>query len=387
MAYQPKVNNMISTANSSTAAINTGSNFTGEWEDVSKYDSVVVAVKTDQNGYFQIQFSPDGTNADSTLTRYYRTSQIEAPHRFTITRQYCRVVFYNDSGTNQTYFRLQTTFGEKAELNAPIDSSLAPDFDAIATRPTDYHMEVALNRRQGASTWNKFGYNEDVDVASGNEIIAEFGGTFQYITSGETINIVSTSTDDDGDPAGSGANSVIIWGVDENWDPQLEVVTLNGTTTVTTSSQWIGINRVSIYLAGSGKKNAGKITVTASSSGYTMATMPADQGTTQQLLFYVPQSHQFLAEWLYFNALKSSGGGSPEVTVKGWVFSAVANAEFEVYRDGIDTGLMEHIDVSPPLPFVIGEKSIIWFTCSSSANDTSIRGRMSGELVKDVDAT
>ena len=94
----------VSTDNSHTTLINTGANFTGTWEDVTRFESVIVAVKTDQNGYFEVQFSPDGTNTDSTLTRYYRTGNIEAPHRFTITRQYFRVIFYNDSGTNQTCF-------------------------------------------------------------------------------------------------------------------------------------------------------------------------------------------------------------------------------------------------------------------------------------------
>ena len=114
----------VSTDNSHSTLITNGSNFTGTWEDVTQYESLIVAVKTDQNGYFEIQFSPDGTNQDSTLTRYYRTTQIEAPHRFTITRSFFRVVFYNNSGADQTYFRLQTSIGLKGDLNAPLDSVL-----------------------------------------------------------------------------------------------------------------------------------------------------------------------------------------------------------------------------------------------------------------------
>jgi len=379
-----KATGTVSADNSTSTLLNASATFTGEWEDVSRYNSVVVAVKTDQNGSFTIQFSPDGTNADSTLTRYYRTSQIEAPHRFTITRQYCRVTFTNDSASNQTYLRLQTMYGDRSDLNAPIDSTLAQDFDAIATRPTDFHTEVALSRRQGATTWNKFGYNDDIDTASA-EIIAEFGGTFQYLTSGETIDIVSSSTNDD--LIGTGVQRIIIWGVDENWEEQTEIVEMDGTTTVTTSSQWIGINRVSIYKAGTGLKNDGTLTITATTSGYNMASMPTGQGTTQQMIFYVPASHQFLAEWLYFNALKvSGGGGNPEVTLKGWVYSAVATAEFEIYRDGIDVQDSQHLNISPPVPFVVGEKSILWFTCATDTNNTAVRGRFSGELIRDVDA-
>lgn len=383
----PRRTTLVSSANSSTSLLTNGSAFTGTWEDVSAYDSVVVAVKTDQDGYYTIQFSPDGTNADSTLTRYYRTAQIEPPHRFTITRKYCRVVFTNNSGSDQTYLRLQTSFGDKEALNVPIDAAMSQDYDAIATRPTNYTEEVALGRRQGASTWNKFGYNNDVDVATSPEVIAAYGGTFQYVTTGETLTIVSSSTADDGDPAGTGANSIIIYGVDENWDRQTEVVTLNGTTNVVTSTSWIGINRISVYLAGSGKKNAGNITATFTSSGYTAAYMPAGQSTTQQIVFYVPQKHQYLATWLYFNAIKlSGGGGNPEVTLKGWVYSAVSNAEYEVYRDVLDTANDNRINLEPPEPFIVGEKSILWFTATSDKDNTAVRGRLSGKLIRDVDA-
>ena len=143
----------------------------------------------------------------------------------------------NNSGSATTSFRLNTYIcKETGILNIPVDSTMAQDYDAISTRPSDFHTEVALGRRQGVTTWNKFGYNPDID--SSTEVVASFGGTFQYLTSGETIDIVSSSTADDGDPAGTGVNSIVIYGVDENWDEQTEVVTMNGTTTVTTTSQF-----------------------------------------------------------------------------------------------------------------------------------------------------
>lgn len=374
-----------STDNSSTDVLAGAGVFTGEWEDVLEYSSVIVAVKTDQDGTFSIQFSPDGVNQDSTLTRYYRTNQIEAPHRFTVTRRYCRVVFTNTSGSAQTYFRLQTIYGDKQELNAPSDSTLAQDFDAIVVRPTDYHTETALGRRQGAVTWNKFGYNLDVDIATSPEIIASWGGTYQFLTSGETISIVSTSANDDS--GNTGVNSVVVYGVDENWDEVIEVVTMDGITPVVTTSLWIGINRVAVFLSGTAQSNVGTITVTASGSGYTLAEMPAGGGVTQQMIFFIPQKHQFLAEWLHFSSRKTSGGGAnPEITFIGNVYSAVNNTVQEIYRGEIDVANENNLDVSPNLPFPIGEKSILFFTAITDKDNTTITGRFSGELIRDVDA-
>lgn len=381
--YAPQTESAVDPGNSYNEIIKEGETYTGEWLDVAAYDSLVVAVKTDQNGMFTVQFSPDGVNQDSTLTRYYRTNQIEAPHRFTITRQYFRVQFTNTSAADQTYFRLQTIYGDKADLNAPLDSTLSQDFDSISVRPSDFHTEVGLGRRQGQTTWNKFGYNTDIDTGS-QEVIAEFGGTFEYLTAGEFIDIVSTSADDD--LTGTGAQRIIIWGVDEDWNEQLEIVEMDGLTTVTTTTQWIGINRVSIYKAGTDEQNVGVISITAKASGYNMASMPIGEGTTQQMIFYVPVSHQFLAEWLRFNAGKDGGGGKPEVTFYGYVYSDVATSRFEIYREILDVADNNHIEVNPPVPFIVGEKSILWFEGATDANNTTLSGRFSGELIRDVDA-
>nr|AKH48016.1 hypothetical protein [uncultured marine virus] len=383
MAYQPEFNNVISTANSTTSALDDAEVFTGTGEDVSAYDSVVVAVKTDQNGTFSVQFSNDNTNWDSTLTRQYRTTQIEAPHRFTITRQYCRVVFTNNSGSNQTYIRLQTVFGQKSDLNAPSDSTLAQDFDAIVVRPSDFHTEVALGKRQGVTLWNKFGYNADID--SNTEVIASWGGTFTPLTTATTLTIASTDSDDDGDPAGTGCNSIYISGIDANREEQFELVELNGTTDVVTTSTWLGINRVAMFLCGSGQVNAGTINVTATTGGSQMAQMPAGEGVTQQCIFHVPTGHQFLAEWLSINSLKQSAQ-DPIVTIKMWVWSAVSNGRQEVYRMDMDTAVENNIRETPLLPFPITEETVLWLECTSDKNDTVINARFSGELTRDVDA-
>lgn len=377
--------NVVSTDNSSTTAINNGANFTGEWEEVTSYTRLVVSVATDQDGYYEIQFSPDATNVDSTLTRYYRTSQINPPDPFTITRRYFRIRFFNNSGTNQTYFRLQVLLGMYFDLNIPIDSTVSGDYNAISTRPTDYATEVALGRRQQATTWNKFGYNEDVDTAS-TEVVASFGGAFdQRLASGEKLDIVSTSANDS-NPSGTGVRQVIIFGVDENWDLVQETVNLNGTTEVQTDNSYLGVNRMTIFTSGSADSNVGTITATATTSGNTMAQMPAGQGTTQQCIFYVPRNYQFLATWL---RLSIAGGGAPAVTFFGKVYSDVVSSEFEVYRDTIELSFLgsgSSIELNPAEPFVIGERSILWFEASTDTNNTNVRGRFSGKLIADADA-
>lgn len=384
MTYIRQTDNKVSTDNSTTTPLNAAAVFTGTWEDVSAYQSIVVAVSTDQNGTFSVQFSPDGTNVDSTLTRYYRTGQIEAPHRFTVARKYARVVFTNTSASNQGHLRLQTTLGDKQQLNVPIDATMAQDYDALAVRPTDYNYEVALGRRQGATTWNKFGYNSDLDT--GTEIVAAFGGTFTILSAASTLTIVSSSTDDDGSPAGTGANTITITGIDANYAAQTEVVTLNGTTSVVTSSTWLGINRAAVSLSGSGQSNAGLITITATTGGSTQATIPVGEGTTQQAFFFTQADHIGLADTLTSNAEKLGGGGTPKVTFKGWLYNSVTNTKTLIYRKLLDTVTENTSTLVPSQPFVIPEKSCLYFEATTDLNDTTVAIRFSLIEVRDVDA-
>jgi hypothetical protein len=383
MAYQPKYNNIISTLNSSSTLLTASSVFTGVGEDVSKYNSVVVAVKTDQDGTFSVQFSNDNSNWDSTLTRYYRTNQIEAPHRFTITRKYCRVVFTNTSASDQTYLRLQTVFGEKSDFSAPMDLTLPQDFDATVVRPTDYKIEVALGRRQGATLWNKFGYNQDIDI--GTEVIASFGGTFVPMTTARTLSVVSTDANDDGAPADTGANSVRITGVDANREEQIVDVVLNGTTPVVTTETWLGVNRMSVTLSGSSLANEGVITATATTDATVQAQIEIGEGTTQACIFFTQTKHQALAEWLTFTSLKQSGA-NPRITLKAWVYSAVSNSKYEVARISLDTAVENYVDLTPPLPFPIGEQSCFWLEATTDKADTIVNARFSLIEVRDPDA-
>lgn len=378
-------NNRVSTLNSSNIPLDSLAVFTGSAENVSGFNSVVVAIKTDQNCSYVIQFSTDALNWDSSLSRYYRTTQIEAPHRFTITRKYFRIVLTNTSASNQTYLRMQVAFGEKSELNAPLDSMLSQDYDSTPTRPTKFEYEVALGRRQGATTWNIFGFNGDVDI--GTEVVGAQGGTFTFLTTASTLTFVSSSTDDDGSPAGTGAKSLVVYGIDADRKSVIEVVTLDGTTPVVTSTTWLGVNRAAIYLAGSTFNNVGNITITATTGGSVQAYIPAGKGASQQLIFFTQADHQLLADWLVLDAERLSGGGAnPRVQFRGWVWSAISNAKYEVLYSLLDLNIESEHVYNTTQPFVVGEKSAFWIEATTDVNNTVVSGRISGIEFRDVDA-
>ncbi|MDF1699550.1 MAG: hypothetical protein P1V36_00120 [Planctomycetota bacterium] len=246
---------------------------------------------------------------------------------------------------------------------------------ANAAQQVDYNTEVALGRRNGSTLWNKFGYNSDVDTG-GPEVIASFGGTFEPMTTARTLSIVSDSADDV-TATGTGARNVVITGIDENRVAQTVVVQMNGTTPVVTTERWLGSNRLAVGLAGSSKKNVGTITATATTDLTVQGQIPAGEGTTQQCIFFTQAGATALAEWLTATVIRFGSGTEPVVTIKGWVYSAVSNCQYEVVRIVIDASTGSYQNLSPPLPFPVGEQSCFWLEAETSRNDTQVNGRFS----------
>lgn len=374
----------VSSANSSTTALDNGQTYTGDWEDVSKYDSITVAVSTDQNGTYTVQFSPDGTNQDSTLTRYYRTGAIEPPHRFTITRRYFRISFTNNSGSNQSYFRLQSMYGTKQPLNVPLDGTVSRDYDATVVRPTGYEHEVALGLRQGATTWHKWGYNEDVDTATDPEIIAAFGETYIPPSVVSTLRL-SSSDANDASVVGTGARSYLIYGINGARRAQNETVVSNGTTSVATTGSFLGINRMVVLSSGSNRANVGSV-VAINSAGSIWGFIPAGEGVTQQLFFHTQNNHKAEVDNVRLNA-QPIGGGNPVVTFRGIAWNPGTNTNYELFREVIDTAVLTSIEWSPKNPIQLSGGDVFYFTAETTANNTRVGGRFDLIEYKDVDAT
>ena len=245
----------------------------------------------------------------------------------------------------------------------------------------DYLAQIVANtggNSAGDGLWNKFGYNNDVDT--GTEVVASFGGTFTPLTTATTMSIVSTSANDD--DGGTGCNSIVIYGIDEDRNEQIELITMNGLAPVVTASTWLGVNRVVMFLCGSGMVNDGDINITSVNDASYMAQMPANEGVTQQCIFHVPANKSLITSWLFINVLNR--GKNAELTVKMWVYSAVSNGKQEVFKVDIDTQNSNgSVQLNPNLPFPITEKTVVWLDCTSDTNDIIINARFSG-ILEDV---
>ncbi len=179
--------------------------------------------------------------------------------------------------------------------------------------PRDFFLEVARGRTE-FSYINKFGINLDVDLAA-EEDVAETGDSITWPTAAETLEILSSSSSDDGNPVGIGAREVTIEGVDASWDLKTETITLNGTGVVTLGGTWLRVNRMFVLTAGTSTTNVGTITCRVASAGATRLIIAIGKGQTLHAAWTVPQGYTGYLVSMY----GSLDTGVTEATFTIWV--------------------------------------------------------------------
>lgn len=188
-----------------------------------------------------------------------------------------------------------------------------------------YHMVASANNNEFVYSYNKFGYNPDVDLVE--EDIWDFGGNYPYVDTAATMDLVSTSIEDA--PGGTGIKLVSIFGLDANWDFVSEDLALNGTTPVTTVNQYTRVYRVRCLQSDEADPNtdlAGDLTTTK--LGQTQAFIPAGNTSTKMTMFAVPRNYTG-----FISSITVSGGPNDDIVAdlqvrkNGDIFYTAADAE------------------------------------------------------------
>jgi hypothetical protein len=111
-----------------------------------------------------------------------------------------------------------------------------------------------------------------------------------YLTSAETMTIVSDDSLDDAGNAAGNAHKMVIQGLDANWVEASEEITLDGQTPVVTTSTWMRVNRMYITDIGTAAEgtNKGLITCTQTTSGNLECEILALEGQSFDAEWTVP---------------------------------------------------------------------------------------------------
>ena len=189
---------------------------------------------------------------------------------------------------------------------------MSREVSSISRVGTSEPFELQVSRGQIAfhEIVHKFGFNSSIDTNLATVWLQ--GGLYSYLSSASTLYISSSSTADTG--AGTGARTVTVSGLDNNFDEKIETVTLNGQTGVELNgSTWFRVNRIVVNTAGSGGANAGVLyvgTESAPSSGVPTnkyATVGIGDNQTLMMTYTIPRGYTAFITQKDVSASSSAG--------------------------------------------------------------------------------
>jgi hypothetical protein len=214
------------------------------------------------------------------------------------------------------------------------------------------------------------GFVENVDNVRVD--VTNIGGTTpqKYVfppAGGIQMQVKSSSANDDGSPAGTGAQTVHIHYLDANHAIKSETVTLNGVAAVTTvATDILRVNAFHVTAVGSAGECAGNVTLTNVGATIVYARIDAGFNSARNAVFTIPAGkHGFISHW---SAYSGSTGGThySRMTLRTTAHEDITYPGVFLVRDTIaaENG---GSSVEEDIPFHCPEKTDIKISCVSDA--------------------
>lgn len=224
---------------------------------------------------------------------------------------------------------------------------------------TNFFLNVAAGNIDGHSV--VFTPSSNTDVGLTEEDVSDEGSAFSYLTSAQSLEIISSDANDTS--AGTGARTVQIETLDGDHTIVTQTVTLNGTSAVALTGTHLRTRRVLVMTAGSGGVNAGTLTLRVASAGQTMLIAMVGNNRSYSSLYTVPTS-----KTAYMTRFLITVGKGQDAICKlmfrteGGVF--ISGAPLNVYQN----------DLQRPFPVYLpfAAKTDIKFTTVSTNTGTDV---------------
>ena len=254
------------------------------------------------------------------------------------------------------------------------------------------YLPVAAQAVTNVSLHTVFGNNDTVGTTY--ELITNLDATpTQLGTSGDGIEVVGGSTDDDGSPTGTGAQTVKVKGLDTSFNIKEASMTLDGTTIVEQGdTTWTFINEAYITATGTGLASAGTLTFSNDAAGNNIGLIEAGDYGIRNCWWKVPAGHTGYVHGFWYSVLPvaapvAQAGFALQIARHG--FQGVASSETwetiaEVFVDEGDSGVAVNearggngtgwFSFPGNVPIVIPPKAIVRLAAKAMSTGVAVTG-------------
>lgn len=175
-----------------------------------------------------------------------------------------------------------------------------------------FELQVARGQITMHESISVFGYSTVVGATA--YPIWNVAANRPYVTTATVLKISSSSADDDS--AGTGARTIAIYGLDQNYNAISESVILDGQTEVNTGNSYLRVSKIVVTSVGSGGFNAGVIyagtgTVTAGVPAVIHELVPINFNASMSGVYTVPAGY---TAYVYQGGLTSQSNGNNYLT-------------------------------------------------------------------------
>jgi hypothetical protein len=244
-----------------------------------------------------------------------------------------------------------------------------------------FELQVSRGQIQGHEAECPFGLNSTVGTSY--ETVWQESSVYAFPASATVMKVSSSSTDDDGSPAGTGARTVVIEGLDASYARVSETITMNGTTAVNTTNSYLRVNKMYVATAGTTAGAAGTIYIgtgdlTAGKPAVVYNMMGVGTNTSETMIYTVPAGYTAYFANLAVSSINSNAnaGTSFEVLVCpfGGVFQIVNLTR--IAGNGSST-------CAAIYPHAVPEKSDIEIRAAATTASSSVTAQLQMVIIKE----
>lgn len=246
---------------------------------------------------------------------------------------------------------------------------------ALISSPQDFRVAALIGKVQGVSqaviaarAANIQTIEPPLTVGAGNVLQL-------FAAANESWEIVSSSANDAA--AGTGARTALIQYLDDAYTQQQALVTLNGATPVAIAANCFRHQSTQVVSAGSGRFNAGTLTIRVAGAGATRALVSIGHSSSRQGSFTVPADHSLYIQSTDYTVGRATGPGVL-ATIAAYLYDPAG-----VRRLGLDFTLGE-----PGIPFefpsgilIPARNTLEYQILNVSANSVDVSILVAGLLV------